>query len=256
MSISEIINRTTKCLEEKTNNLKQLREHCDPIAYEQTLIKVLTNNDFSPEDIWSKDELSTLDKEARENLNQRFRDYCDYKKSLKDIVGNDFILDMCNIKKISAIIAKTRETAGIGIAYYTICTHYYLAHEMVQALINHESTEAEILNDQANDLIFSGHDFKGAIILLDQAIKLSPKFCLAWINKGIALKNLDQIDEAIACYDKVTFEIDQNYKKAWHNKAVAYATKNDIVLARVCVNTALEIDPDYAIAALFKQTLY
>lgn len=255
MSISEVINRTVTCLEVATKNLVQLKEHCDPIAYNHALMTVLDNQEFKPEDLWSKNEISKLDNEARENLNQRFRDYCDYKKGMKSAIENGFTLDLCDIEKIYGSISKITETAGIGMAYYTICTQYYLAHEMVQALIGRQSTPAEILNDQANDLIFNEHNFIDAITLLDQALELSPKFCLAWINKGIALKNLNRIDEAIACYDKVTIEIDQKYKKAWHNKAVACAARGDIVLAINCVEYALEIDPNYTIAASFRKTL-
>jgi tetratricopeptide (TPR) repeat protein len=256
MPIEEIIARTRKSLEITTENLRLIKELCDPIAYNNAWAKVLNNQNFSPENIWSKDELSTLDKKTRKILNERFSDYRQNKKNLKALANDGFVLDLCNIQVINASIDKNIETVGLGVAYHSICTNYYLAHEMVQALIGRQSTEAEILNDKANDLIFKDHNFTEAITLLDQALELSPEFSLAWINKGIALKNLNQIDEAIACYDKVTFEIDQNYKKAWHNKAVACAVKGDISLARVCADTALEIDPDYAIAASFKQTLY
>jgi tetratricopeptide (TPR) repeat protein len=87
-----------------------------------------------------------------------------------------------------------------------------------------------------------------ALGYFEAALESSPRFALAWINKGIALKNLSRLDEAIACYDKVICEIDSHFKKAWHNRAVALILKGDLAGASVCLETALQIDPDYTVA--------
>jgi tetratricopeptide (TPR) repeat protein len=108
-------------------------------------------------------------------------------------------------------------------------------------------SEAEKMNDAG----FARHHpggYEESLPLHDAAIRLEPDFALAWVNKGIALKNLSRIDEAIACYDHVIRKLDPEFKKAWHNKGVALRIDGRIEEAIECFDRAVEIDRHYAIA--------
>ena len=119
---------------------------------------------------------------------------------------------------------------------------------------NRRLSEAEQFNGIGDELNQHGR-YEEALPYFDRALGLSPRFCLVLVNKGIALKNLGRLDEAITCYDTVIGKINPRYKKAWHNKAVALWTKGEINEARACVDKALEIDPNYQHALRLKMTL-
>jgi tetratricopeptide (TPR) repeat protein len=136
--------------------------------------------------------------------------------------------------------------------YVTECAAM-LMREIVATFNSRPLSKAEELNDAG----FERHHtegYKTAIPLHEQAIAAEPRFSLAWINKGIALKNLGKLDEAIACYDHVIQKIDPEYKKAWHNKGVALKEKGKLDAAIQCFDRALELDPDYDIARRVRET--
>ena len=124
-------------------------------------------------------------------------------------------------------------------------------------MLRHKSrTAAEVENDKGWDFHELGRH-ADALRCHDAAIRLSRKFALAWVNKGIALKNLNRFEEALSCYDTVIRSIDPDFKKAWYNKASAILAQlqargsmasTDLVDIISCLERALEIDPDYAIA--------
>lgn len=119
-----------------------------------------------------------------------------------------------------------------------------LMSEMVQEWMATPFTRAEEVNDAG----FGQHHpggYANAQVLHEQAIGLSPQFSLAWINKGIALKNLDRLEEAIECYDHVINYIDADYKKAWHNKGVALMHLGRHEDALLSFDRALAIDSQY-----------
>jgi tetratricopeptide (TPR) repeat protein len=122
-----------------------------------------------------------------------------------------------------------------------------LMGELVALFTRRERTEAEKLNDAGFEHHHAG-GYEEALELHNRAIELAPDFQLAWVNKGIALKNLDRLDEAIECYDQVIEQIDGGFKKAWYNKGVALTMKGEMERARACFERALEIDPGYALA--------
>lgn len=51
----------------------------------------------------------------------------------------------------------------------------------------------------------------------NMALKLDPKFGVAWVNKGNVLFNLGQPNQALKCYDKA-IDLDPDYTVAWVNK--------------------------------------
>lgn len=130
--------------------------------------------------------------------------------------------------------------------YMTECTAM-LMREAIATFSKRPLSKAEELNDMGYERHHAG-GYQDAIPLHEQSIMIEPQFSLAWINKGIALKNLGRLDEAIACYDHVIKEIDPDYKKAWHNKGVALKEKGDLDAAVQCFDRALELDPEYDIA--------
>jgi tetratricopeptide (TPR) repeat protein len=136
--------------------------------------------------------------------------------------------------------------------YATECAAM-LMRETVATFSSRPLSKAEELNDAGYERHHAG-GYKDAIPMHDQAIEIQPRFSLASINKGIALKNLGRLDEAIACYDHVIQEIDPEYKKAWHNKGVALKVKGKLDAAIQCFDRALELDPDYDIARKVRET--
>lgn len=130
--------------------------------------------------------------------------------------------------------------------YATECAAM-LMRETAAVCSSRPLSKAEELNDEGFERHHAGA-YQEAIPLHDQAIAAEPGFSLAWVNKGIALKNLGRLDEAIACYDQVIEEIDAENKKAWHNKGVALLEKGEPEAAAECFGRALEIDPEYEVA--------
>ena len=59
-----------------------------------------------------------------------------------------------------------------------------------------------------------------AIKACDEAIRLDPKYALAWNNNGKALGNQGRLDEAIKAFDEA-IRLDPNYAGAWNNKGMA-----------------------------------
>ncbi len=122
-----------------------------------------------------------------------------------------------------------------------------LLREIISGFQHMELGEAEKINDAGFERHHPG-GYEEAIKYHDQAIARSPDFSLAWVNKGIALKNLNRFEEAIACYDHIIEHIDAEYKKAWHNKGVALKTTGKIGEAIVCFDKALQLDANYELA--------
>ena len=59
--------------------------------------------------------------------------------------------------------------------------------------------------------------YKDAIIDLDKAIELEPKFAMPYNNKGYSLIKLDKRTKAIACFNKAIL-LDPNYIEAYYNR--------------------------------------
>jgi tetratricopeptide (TPR) repeat protein len=72
--------------------------------------------------------------------------------------------------------------------------------------------------------------YDSAIASFAEVIKLQPKSYKAWNNKGYTLVRLGRDEEAIACFDKA-LEINPNYASAYYNKAACYALQQQVQLA-------------------------
>jgi len=97
--------------------------------------------------------------------------------------------------------------------------------EMLQ---NKEVYRDEILKSNLNLVYKLAHQFLKYRIwdneFLDDLIgegyiKLNPQYAKAWYNKGNALVNQGNYDEAIKCYDEA-IKLNPQYAKAWYNKGV------------------------------------
>ncbi len=71
----------------------------------------------------------------------------------------------------------------------------------------------------------------------NRALKIDPKYAVAWVNKGNVLFNLGETDEAIKSYDKA-IERDPNYTVAWVNKGEMLVKMGERKEAQKCLDRA------------------
>ena len=67
-------------------------------------------------------------------------------------------------------------------------------------------------------LLHQRQDFADALVLLDQAVAISPDFAVAWTNRGLTLAALDRLDEALRSY-QTALKRDPNFAQAWTERA-------------------------------------
>ena len=66
-----------------------------------------------------------------------------------------------------------------------------------------------------------------AIASCDKALEIKPDNDQAWVNRGFALKNLGRLEEAIASYEQAV-KIKPDYHQAWYNKACYYPLQGNV----------------------------
>lgn len=206
------------------NLVSIIREYSDPIKFEDVYYEVLKNKNIGLSTFWGDEEIKNLSSEQREHIEHYVKDY----KALKDLLQKIYeteerVFDFTT-KKTLLLLELSRVTGFLDYNKFTINA---LSFEIIKEYKKRELSEAEELDDEGYELNQSGR-YEEALPYFNRALELSPRFCLAYINKGIALKNLGKLDEAIECYDKVINELNPEYKKAWHNKAVALQKKGKI----------------------------
>ncbi len=94
------------------------------------------------------------------------------------------------------------------------------------------------------NMYFRRKEYQKAIKAYDCTLKYEPDNKFVWNNKGLALKNLNKIEEGIKCYRKA-IDIDLNFKNAWNNLGIAFVDKNKSLTALEYYKKALVIDPEY-----------
>jgi Flp pilus assembly protein TadD len=99
-----------------------------------------------------------------------------------------------------------------------------------------------------NDLILDAAenlkrgDFNSTIAYSDKAIKINPRFAVAYNIKGSALFNLRQYHEALMCYERA-LQLRPNYIEAINNRGIALAAIGDYNKATECFNQSTELNP-------------
>lgn len=86
-------------------------------------------------------------------------------------------------------------------------------------------------------------DYGTAVPMLRSALKLSPNDPTILFNLGMALSDLNLLDEAIAALKYLT-QLQPNNPRAWNALGVAYSRNNDIAAAETALSTSLDLDPD------------
>lgn len=74
--------------------------------------------------------------------------------------------------------------------------------------------------------------------------KIEGKTALEWSNIGHEYAESGNFQKAIECFKKVV-EIDPQDVEIWYELGVAYNKLKDKKHAKKCVETALELDPNY-----------
>lgn len=84
-----------------------------------------------------------------------------------------------------------------------------------------------------------------ALSAYDRAVESSGgEMAAAWLNRGVILRKLGQLEEAVASYKKAT-ETRTEYPEAWYNMALAYSELGDLDSVEWAYRKCLEIDPGW-----------
>jgi tetratricopeptide (TPR) repeat protein len=83
------------------------------------------------------------------------------------------------------------------------------------------------------------------IIILDESLDRNRNDTFAWNDKGIALGDLNRLEESIACFDEAIM-INNNFAEAWNNKGVSLDKMNKHQEALENYNKSIDIDPKLA----------
>ena len=221
----------------------ELREIADPVEFDRIVLLMLQDQGLTLRDLWG-DEVDQMQPDQLEVLERNLCEYKEFKQLILPTVrsGRTIIWKPESLFQMSAEIS---ELFGSKLAGYSKFVLNLLAVETIHHFEQREICEAERWNDKGDGLNGDGR-YQEALECFDQALGLSPRFCLAWVNRGIALKNLGQVRESITCYDRVIGKLEPEYRKAWHNKAVALYESGELDEARRCVERALQIAPKYS----------
>ena len=85
-------------------------------------------------------------------------------------------------------------------------------------------------------------DFKSAIAMLDEFIRLYPEDSIAYLERGISYRNLNHLNRAIADYDEA-IRISPNFALAFNNRCWARAVSNsELDKARADCDAALKLE--------------
>src|ERR1035437_3144568 len=84
-----------------------------------------------------------------------------------------------------------------------------------------------------------------AIASYDKAIVLNPDFAEAYSNRGVALQELEQLNAAVASFDKA-IALKPNYAEAYSNRGNALKEPKQLDVALASCDKAIALKPDYA----------
>jgi tetratricopeptide (TPR) repeat protein len=88
------------------------------------------------------------------------------------------------------------------------------------------------------------NELERGIRLLDKAIRISPDVAPAYSNRGVALRDLGRLAEAIASYDKA-IALAPDFAEAYNNRGVALSDLRRFDEAIASYDKAIALKPDY-----------
>jgi tetratricopeptide (TPR) repeat protein len=120
--------------------------------------------------------------------------------------------------------------------------HLRLQIENLQDLIPFLSQPAEYYFKQGNTFYFE-KQYKEAITFFNKAIELKPDYFDAWLNRGIALGDLDCDKEALVSYNRA-IELNPNDSDAWFVRGIVLGRLGCHKKALVSYDKAIELNPN------------
>jgi tetratricopeptide (TPR) repeat protein len=81
-----------------------------------------------------------------------------------------------------------------------------------------------------------------ALRYYDEAIKLNPNSTIAWNRKGIALAELGNYTDSIACFERAIL-INSSQAEAYNNKGASLDNLGNHTQALKCYDNATKLDP-------------
>ncbi|MGB5749855.1 MAG: tetratricopeptide repeat protein [Desulfobacterales bacterium] len=93
-----------------------------------------------------------------------------------------------------------------------------------------------------------------SIDLLDEVLKVEPKYRLAWLARGSVYLKMGNSQNAISDFNQA-IELDSNHPKAYHLRGLAREMSGDNDEALADFTRALDIDPEYGAAYYSRATL-
>ena len=94
---------------------------------------------------------------------------------------------------------------------------------------------------------FPGKEYRRAIELYGEAIRVNPNNAIAYGNRALAHYNLTEYNEAIED-NNIAVKLDPKYAGAFRNRGTAYATLGQLQQAIEDYDKAIALDPNYASA--------
>lgn len=127
-----------------------------------------------------------------------------------------------------------------GIKYYKWCEKQFfnpISHPFPKAIEGYK--QGANLSNQKK--------YEDAILSYENAVKLDPRFVLAWGCMGDAFHHLGKHEDSLKCYEKI-IDIYPNDAKAWQNRAFQLIKLFRLEEALQSYEKAVEYNPKYAIA--------
>ena len=104
------------------------------------------------------------------------------------------------------------------------------AIEICNQLLAGNSHDAGLYNTRGN-AYFCLKDYRQAVADYTKALKLNPRFYLAWHNRGMAYEQLNDKSRAVVDYSKA-ISLNPNYAEAYYNRGLCYESLGDKTGAR------------------------
>ncbi|GHV83672.1 hypothetical protein AGMMS50212_10120 [Spirochaetia bacterium] len=102
---------------------------------------------------------------------------------------------------------------------------------------------------------FMGKDNKKALDLLNQALKIDPKYGIAYSGRGIVYHDMKKYNRAITEHNKA-IKLDPTYLPAYLNKGGVYRDMKKYARAIAEYDKAIKLDPAYCRAYLARGDIY